>query len=447
MSAPAILRTSLGTFGAKIAVHALGLATSVLIARTLGPQGKGAYAFLVTAAFFAFTLAHAGIEHANLHLFSSRQATLAALARHSALIAGVSGCAASGILAALFLRGGAFFSGVPLSHTLIVAASLPFSVHALYLAGLLVLDHRISATNQASLAAAGFQAAGTFACALADVLSVGTVLLLYTGSTAVHWACLAARTRSWRGPDPSPDPDLLKRMLAFGLKTQIGLILLSLLLRLDVLLLKSLAPIEEVGFYTLAVTLAGILWLATDAVAVAVLPHQAHRGADGAPVAAAAIRATLLAGGGLAILLLVAGPLAIRFLYGPAFMPSLVPFLLLVPGMLLFSFQRPCRAFLTQSGRSLTISLALAVQLGLNISLNLAWIGPWGATGAAAASTASCTAGTALFLAWFLRVSGLSWRDLLRFSPQETDLLRRILSARRGGGSSVHPDGPVQFPS
>ena len=89
-------------------------------------------------------------------------------------------------------------------------------------------------------------------------------------------------------------------------------------------------------------------------------------------------------------------PSAIHLFYGPAFVPSIAPLMLLLPGVCALSSAHIHNAYLCGVGKAHTTAALSAVALGLNLLLNLILIPRYGISGAAAAS--SLTYGTQAFL-------------------------------------------------
>ena len=105
-------------------------------------------------------------------------------------------------------------------------------------------------------------------------------------------------------------------------------------LRADVLLLGILAPTASLGIYVVAYqTVEPILILSSaGAATILALGHgrpEVERGA----VTARLIRETLLVGGLLAVLAAVLSPLLVPLVYGHDFADSVVPLLILLPGI------------------------------------------------------------------------------------------------------------------
>jgi O-antigen/teichoic acid export membrane protein len=63
------------TLAAKIAFYVLGVVTSILIARSLGPTGRGGYYLPVTLATVAYYIGNLGTEQAQYRAWARKSAT------------------------------------------------------------------------------------------------------------------------------------------------------------------------------------------------------------------------------------------------------------------------------------------------------------------------------------------------------------------------------------
>lgn len=431
-----LFRTSIHTLSTRAVGVVLGLLTSVLIARALGPEGRGAYMYPLVLAAIAVAISHLSLEHANVHLASTRRADLRLLAGNSGLIAILTGSiAVLGMISALLAAPGAF-AGVEPGWIVLLALSIPFGLHQLYMAGLAQLAYRLRALNMNQLIAGLAHLVAILILWLTGWLSAGGVLGVWVGIGILHWWLTCRSLQPVASLRPRLVPWLFRRSLAFGASIHLGMVLLFLHLRVDVIMLKHFSGLADVGLYTLAVFMAEALWLATDSVASASLPHQVEtRGHGAAKLTARICRMNLALGGVVAgILALLALP-AVRLLYGEAFLPAVSALWVLLPGVVAFGIQRPCGAHLLRLDRPFTISAVLAAAVLLNMILNMLWIPRWSIVGAALASTVSYTLSAATFLAWLLRAEGLSMRQALAWTAEDTKAVRRLL--RPGAATAV----------
>ncbi len=437
--------TSLHTLSTRAVGVVLGLLTSVLIARALGPEGRGAYMYPIVLAGIAVAICHLSLEQANIHLASTRRVDLRLLAGNSGLVAILAGSIALlGMISALLTIPGAF-AGVGPGWIILIALSTPFALHQLYMAGLAQLAYRLRALNMNQLVAGLVQLVAILILWVTGWLSVGGVLGVWVGIGILHWWLTCRSLQPVASLSPRLVPWLFGRSLAFGASIHIGMVLVFLHLRVDVVMLRHLGGLADVGLYTLAVFMAEAVWLATDSVASASLPHQVEtRGSEAAGLTARICRMNLALGGGVAgILALLAVPM-VRFLYGEPFVPAVQALWVLLPGVVAFGVQRPCGAHLLRLNRPFTISAVSTAAVLLNIALNMLWIPRWGIVGAALASTASYTLSAATFLTWLLRAEGLRLREAFAWTGEDTRTVRGILRSGAGAAAPAsRPGSPV----
>ena len=79
-------RDSFGIFAAQIAVMALGIGTSVITARALGPSGRGLLQLLTIFPATMSNFAKLGIPMANVYCIRRRGARTSAVASNSLLL-------------------------------------------------------------------------------------------------------------------------------------------------------------------------------------------------------------------------------------------------------------------------------------------------------------------------------------------------------------------------
>jgi O-antigen/teichoic acid export membrane protein len=435
-----MLTTSVQTFAVRVVVVVLGVGISILIARALGPEGRGAYVYPTVLAGLLITTLHASLEQANVHLFSGRQFSLGDLTANSGLVASIAagiGLLITGALFALRPGGTAAVRSDVLLAALVV---VPFAIHQIYLTGLLQISHHIGAVNRLTLVSAGVQAGAIGSLFVSGRLTVLAVVLVASGVGIIQWALTARAVGGLVHLLPRYLPELFRRALRFGLGLHLGLVMVFLQLRLDVFLIERFSGLAAVGIYTLAVMVAESVWMVTDAVAVACLPHQVEASTlDAGRLTLRACRFNVtLALLGAAGLALISYPV-IRFAYGAPFLPAVPALLALLPGVVCYSAQRVCGAYLLRLNHPLRMSAILGSAVVVNLGLNLLWIPRWGIVGAALASTASYALSATLFVAWAIRVSGLGLQEAMAWAPEDRRLIRRVLTLRPGIWSRREP--------
>lgn len=423
------VRTGLSVAAIRLCSAAVAFGSSIIVARALGPIGRGLYAFPVAVVGIAFALSHIGLEHANIYL-AARRVSLRRLwtnATFAALGIGVVSWAVFAVVYAAWRTG--VLGGLPAPWAAVSIAQLPFLLQTLYWANLLQLSGRLA------LAAGALFAGSVLFAVLCGVLwATGGLtpfrtLLAWCAMNGLVWALLLALSVRARLVGEGPDWAVLRRGIAFGLKAYVGVTFFFLILRVDQLLVLRILGFRELGIYSLAVALAEILWLITDPLAASVLRHQvAAEAGRGRRLGDATARMSLLLSASLAAITWIVAPYAVRIAYGARFDAVVWPLRLLLPGVVALSMQRPLGAVLVKEGRMWLVSAFGASALAVNVVLNLTLLRSLGVPAASIASSLCYTALALAYVAATRKAGQAGWGDL---RPRPADVLR-LWPGRRG---------------
>jgi O-antigen/teichoic acid export membrane protein len=430
--ASTLLRAA-GMIGLSISHYVVAFASSALVSRALGPELRGVYYLPVLAASTLLVFCRVGIDQANIFLHATRGITVARLAGQNgfvALTAGLAGCAMG---LALPLVSPGVFGDTPIIYLFITGLTIPLGLHFQFSAGLLTLTGRPAWYYRAGIAGALVQIVLLVLLIVTGAIGVFGVLCVTLAVSIVNWAVVAFPLRNLGVPWMRWDRPLLSESLRSSLVLHLAMLLLFLHLRVDMFMVKAWMGNEALGHYSLSVTLAETLMLATDAVALAVLPGQVSNTlAEAGSRALRAARGNFLLGLTVAIgWTIVARPL-VGLVFGEAFLPSVAPMLVLLPGMVLLGMQRMAGPPVLRAGRPAFMVAIYSVSLAANAALNVVWIPRWGLAGAAAASTLTYALSTALFLRWTARIAGIPLLPAL--VPTSADLQALQQGVRDGRG-------------
>jgi stage V sporulation protein B len=409
-----------------------GLVTNVLVARTLGPEGKGLLSFLGYALFVAISLGGIGLHAAAIHHLGRRRFSPNTIAGTQILLALVMGtlCAvAMAIVLPLYRSRMELPPGVYLPFLPVVI----FSLLLLNLSGVFVGMGRIRDDNHIRILTP-----------LAWMLGAAIVLGLLHGSrttaaltwiaaqsvsaiAALVWVFVIARPRF------SQLRECARATLKFGFEAYFANLLWVLLLRADSMLLAYYSGPAAVGIYSVAVLFAELIWYLSRALTTALSP----RIASGTPAEAIALThraarsvlwAVIVAASGMALLI---HPV-VHLIFGSAFSGSVRPFFLLLPGIVLGALASPLSLYFTQHcGRPRINAIISGVGLALNIGLNIFWIPRYGISGAAAASSVAYSLVAVLLLWRFSREPGFDLARLLRPRAEDIQLMREVVQSAR----------------
>jgi O-antigen/teichoic acid export membrane protein len=420
-------------FLASSVVGATGFFVSALmLARVLGPAGRGSIAFITVTALVTARVAKIGLGQSTSVLAAQRPDARAALLSNLLGFSLVTGLVAGGLLA-----GGLYLSDAQ-------PAGLTDTQLAILMAGIvaasLVDDNFLIGCGRLRHAAAisasgGWLYAGALAIALVTVdLTVDSAAIAWVGAH-LTWATVLAivglRTAGFRPPSLR----LLAESVRFGARAWLGGVSLLLNARLDQILVGVIASEVALGFYAVAVNGAEILLFLPTAIATSLLPAVAReQQMTSAERTLRTFRSASLLSLGSIIVAAGLGWLLIPVVFGSEFQDAVEPFMWLLPGALGYTALSIFSNSLLASRAPGLSSFGSAAALAAGLALDIALIPSFGASGAAAAASAAFLAGGAVAAVLYRRTTGFGWRELVPTAADVT-FLRRVAdrALRRDG--------------
>jgi O-antigen/teichoic acid export membrane protein len=408
-------------FWSKIAGNAGFFAAVLILARALGPTGRGTIAFITVTALVAARVAGLGIGEATAVFVARRPEARGALLANVIAFTLVSALLAAGIacgaLVALGDDGPAGLGAAEL--TILAGATL---VSALAEGGYFFL---LGCNRLRPLALVTATASWVYPLILAVLwstvgLSVIRAALAWTAAETIRAGAYLGQ--SARGLSRSRlDPRLLVEAVRFGTRAWVGGLARFLNFRTDQILMGFLASEAALGVYAVAVNASEVLLYLPAATATALLPAAAR--ADAGLRTEQALRAfrsaaVVTAVAGIAAALV--GPVLLPLAFGAPFEASATPFLWLLPGALGFAAIAIFSSALMAGSSPGLSSVGPLVSLALGVALDVVLIPRFEASGAAVAASAAFLAGGCASLVVFRRRNPFAWRLLLR--PRRSDL-------------------------
>jgi len=378
----------------------MGLASGLLAARLLGPQQRGELAAIQSWPMLFATLALLGMSEAVVYLSSrdtERTADYLGTARVIALFAGVAFFVASWFLMPALLRSQSrttiWFAQVYLMMIPLYAL-IDIPRNALRVAGAWGVWNvlRMVPSGMWLVIVAGgwisqrIATPGGLACLFLGVQTLFAVL------NSLVVARYIPGSYTW-------DPSLRGPLLALGIPTMLTVLPQTLNLRLDQLLMASLMEPRPLGYYVVAVAWAGAATPVFHSVGAVLFPHISamdeprHRH----KFLKAYFSRVLLLVSSTTILLLPVTPVAIRLLFGRAFMPSVPAALILTVAIGFSGLNLILSAGLQGFGRPKSILKAELLGFAVTLASLATLLPEFGIVGAAISS----------FLAYFFTTCAL----------------------------------------
>jgi O-antigen/teichoic acid export membrane protein len=417
-----VATTAFSTMIVQLTTYGLLFAVSVIIARELGPAGRGAYYVPVAAGAITLVLVHLGLEGSNTYYLANARLTVRQMAAAAALLAPVCGLVGGATLSVIYvLTSDSLFQGVPWAAFVFAPALLSFQLHLLWTTNLFTLAGRVIRAQIAQLLGALCQFALLAPVAFAGHLTLEYALATYAVYILVPWACLAVWARTFAPAVPRFDPAVLRTLVTFGLKLQVAQIFLFLLVRADTLVINAMLGTSDVGIYSLTVLIAEGMILLTTPLVLAILPVQATMDLqDAGRMSFKAARFNGLIALCLAICAGCTMWLVLPLLYGPEFKSAYPALMALMPGVIAFAVARPLGNWLVRHGRPWLLSAFGAIAFAVNMALNVLLLPVVGIVGASVASSAAYIGFVAAMVAWGLHSTGLNLRAAML--PQSDDI-------------------------
>jgi O-antigen/teichoic acid export membrane protein len=375
--------------------------STAVIARWLGPEGKGTVALALLIPGMLGIFLGGGINVANVYFAGSRKLDVSVLTENSVKFAFFStflGVFAVGIL----MVAGWLPVLVPgISQWIIMLAmiGLPSGLLCGHFSGILQGLQRIITINIVNFVQSMLTLVLTILLVL--VLRIGLLgaLLSYIAPGIVSLLIFAILLRREGGLFyPRWDPSIMRSVLSFGLKGYIGNVFQFFNYRLDAYFVNYFVGTGGVGIYSVSVGLAELLWYFPNAVGFVIFPKAAATQPEVMNIFTPRIFFITLAVTTLgAIGLVFLGKPLIQFIYSLAFVSAYIPMLVLLPGVILLGGAKVLTNEIAGRGYPHYNSFTSAVAFILTVLFDLIFIPRFGIMGAALAS--SIAYGTIFFIA------------------------------------------------
>ena len=429
----ALPKAALGNLVAKLVIVSLGLAITVMVARQ-GPRVQGAFALFVAVEAGLLTL------FSGLGLWLARQMSQQADARSArtlpmlrGVLRAAVGLGAVASVTLLALSWGA--KSLPYSQLWLLALAAPFLLLVPTATGLWLGEGRMWPINLAQVAAPALVLMGLAGVAWigeGTTRSTSMVVLVLTAwvsgksLVAVLTAIYALRNASQRDEDLAEHLRLAEQpplgdthpvwwqqwpfVATIGITNVVSL----LNYRASLFLVEHFQGLSTVGTYSVAVTVAELLWLLSSSVTVSLYARIGHPdGKVAASMTVQAVRINVLATLAAAPVLLGLAWWGLPWVMGEVYAASLWPLAALLPGVAAYAAASSLSAFYTNHLGRPQLSGGIA-GLSLLVSFGLGWllVPRWGAVGAAVSSSLGYIVAIAVAYGVFLRHAGLPVRAL-----------------------------------
>jgi O-antigen/teichoic acid export membrane protein len=393
----------------KVGNLSLSIAVAAIIARWLGPEGKGMLALALLVPGMLGLFLSGGINVANVYFAGSKRLDVPALSANSVgltILITIPGFAiVLGLTSVGWLE--AVVPGVPTWIVLLAMLGFPTNLLNGFFSTILQGLQRIEMVNLINLVQRIITLSLTILLVIVWKLSLLGALVAVLASWALSLivSCMALR-RHGGVLTPKWSYSVLRTTLSFGLRGHIGNVLQFFNYRLDMFIVNFFLGPAGVGIYTVTVRLAELLWYLPNAVGFVIFPKAAASEPEEMNVFTPRVfRITLGLTALGALGLGVIGRPVINFVFSSAFIGAYMPLLVLLPGVVLLGGSKVLTNEIAGRGYPHYNSLNAALALVVTVVLDLVLIPRYGVLGAALASSTAYAMVLFTAIAFYLTVS------------------------------------------
>lgn len=374
-----------GTVVARIAVVVTGLATSILTARALGPEGRGAYYAVVTLSAILAQFGNLGLSSSNTFLAARNPSFSTALTINSVWVS----LATSGLAwIAVVVVGPLLASRLGVDRDLVwpVAVIGPAMLCFTLASSILVAREQWTALNSWQVANAVVAAALLALCAAlslqASQFLIATAIAALLSVAGILWQLLSKEKVA-----PRFDLSLFRAGFKYSARAYVALLLGFLLQRTAVTVLAMGASPREVGYFSIAAQIADVLAIVPTTIGMVLFPALLKRATGTWETTRQALVGTVALMTVICAVTAALGGFLIPWLFGADFAPSHRVLLYLLPGTLFLSVVTVLSQYLVTDGFPVRLLLTWCAGLALSVVLGITLVGTYASIGAAAAQS------------------------------------------------------------
>jgi O-antigen/teichoic acid export membrane protein len=390
MIASDFVRKVAETFATRIFLIGIGLVTTVFVARMLGPEGRGLYAVAGMVGAIGVQFGNLGLHASNTYYVAQNRNLLPTLLCNTLLVSFVIGGFVSAIAWCVFTL---WPSLSPIRGVLSTMALIwiPIGLAYLLVQNLLIGINEIGAYNTIEIVTKIVGLGLISIVILADSVSVEIFFLMSLVSLIISLFWGLKKLKQHLKIFPKPSLKIFKENIRYGIKAYLAGLFSFMVLRSDLLMVKYLIGDEQAGYYSIAATMADMVYMLPVIVGTILFPKLS---AISDPVTKWHIArkiATIVAFIMIFftyVSVLLAEPI-IQVMFGKEFIPSAPAFVWLMPGIIMLSINTILMNYFASLGMPSIAVYSPGFAFIINLFLNYKMIPLLGIIGASIASVIS----------------------------------------------------------
>ena len=421
-------RDILSVFGSNLSVTISNLVIGVILSRVLGAAGFGLYSSIIVVPVIVIGFTQLGIRRSTIYHIGRKDIDENNLASALILLWFYTSFLSIMICGMVF-----FFSySQPYDPLMVVLVllTIPLLLMNLFAGGIFLGKEEILRANIINAGPTLLTLVLTILCVWFMKLSVlGAFMGIFVANFLMFffvYRTIIGEYRykiTWKYHEP-----LMKSMVKLGLVNAVAIFVMQLNYRMDVLMLKKLSTLEQVGFYSVAIQIAEQVWHIPYAIETIILSRSANTDDDEGVtrIVSSIFRLSMLASLAASVLIFYIAPFLIPLIFGKDFMPSVPMIQAVLPGVLILVGFRILNSRLTGKGKPEVAIYTFVPALVVNFIANLFMIPKFGGMGAVWSTNISYTLGSIAFLIVYSRKIKMPISEILLFKKSDFTFFRKI---------------------
>lgn len=419
------VKSTIGNFATSVVLFPLGLLMGVFLARVLGPEGRGVYAYVTILGESMFPLILMGSSTGVFYYISAEKYDAKDVTFSALLIGAVNGALFALLLYFLWQMEWLGETAKKIDNIQVI---LPILI-TMPLTGVFMMSKQIfqgtsrfNTLNMIMIARFLFKFILIFSFVVIASWSVKGAIWAMAGEDILTACIVFYFFRKDIKPRFTIRKRFIKDSYAFGAKSWLSTLGDRSNDQLDQLILGYVAEPSLLGYYTISYSVLRLMGYLPNAISPVLFKLIAKTDdiRKSAVLATQVHRILFMLVGTLAITIFLSASWLIPFLYGEKFRQSVLPLLILLPGALSFWVtRRVINKFQTANNMPWQSSVVQIVGALTGLICYLILIPRWGIIGAASGSTIAYFASTICAIWYFYKIAGREALHLFTFSKAD----------------------------
>ncbi|MFN3908667.1 MAG: flippase [Flavobacterium sp.] len=411
----------------KMLMIFFGIFTSIIVARTLGPEKNGIIAALLVYPNLFMSIGSLGIRQSTTYFVGKKIFHEDQIKTAISQIWFLTTCI-SVITIYLLLTS---FSSISKNFLMVIFAilPLPFSLFNTYSSGIFLGKNKIGEFNKINWIPSFITFTLTYLFLVILNYEIEGYLLALVGGPFFIFLILFKKTNFHKYLSINVNRNLIKKMLSLGSVYALALFAINLNYSIDIIILEKLSNSFELGIYSKGASVTQYLWQIPMLLSTIIFARSATSKNDFefSLKVSKLLRVSflfILLGG---VILFLFSNQIIHIMYGEKFIGSVAILNILLPGVIFLTVFKVMNTDLAGKGKPLIALKSMVPSLLVNVILNVIFIPKMGAKGAALASTISYSFAAILFLIQYSNEVKIPIKTILTYSKSDFDPILKLL--------------------